>query len=961
MAGAEAEPLAAVLQKAQVADAATRQDAEQALEARERDNLAGHARDLAIELEAEDRPIAVRALAGLLLKNALDAKTESLRAEREDRWLSLPTDIRNAVKSSLLSSLHSHEAQARHTAAQAIGKIARAELHRGDWPDLVPSLMNNMSASSSGLRQATMQALGYVCEETAQQQFEQSFVDRVLTAVVSGMRATLPSSSSSSSSSSEQQQHQQHSSSSSASEKQQHHQQHDVEVRLAATEAMHNALAFVEENFKRDNERNYIMQVVCEGTCSPDTRIRQASYECLVAIATEYYPYLAPYMSTIYDLSAWRIRNDDESVALQAIEFWSSIAEEEAEREEARDEGDDKVLLYGFLRSALQQLVPLLLETLTKQADPEDEDPDLWNTAMAGGTCLGLVSAVAKDDVVPLVMPFVNANVSKESWREREAATYAYGSIMEGPDPSNLVATASEAVPYMLSLLKDSNASVRDTAAWTLGRIFECVHGREGENQVKLLSESNIAYVVQNLEESLQSNDSARVTEKVCYAMQKLIAGFEERQGDRMSARASMLTQFFQRIAFVLLRVSERRDAATTKVRSTAYEALNELVRVSSRDTDNFVLQLVHKMIEQLDAVTQHDESKLNDEQRSQLFEMQGSVCGSLQVMIQKLSQSQSASQSGLLNYCDTIMAQLLRVLSYKNSTVHEEAFLAIGSVASMMGQAFDRYMDNLFPFVEQGLRNYEHYAVCQVTVGLVGDLSRALEGKIERFCGSIVPILLNNLQSSELNMKVKPPIISTLGDLALAVGPSFQQYISNVMAVLFEAAKTSIQMARQASQAREDTLETNYELRKSIFEAFSGIFMGLKEHREALDTLKQYDEHTALFLEEVAKDIDDSDAETLTGALGLLGDLAEALPSSARHLQRPGVAELARKGSQHHDPTVAQPANRAHTCAPIFFLMFMRQGECANSSRVVYIQVVAQGYCKRITTARAATSSCMI
>jgi importin subunit beta-1 len=137
---------------------------------------------------------------------------------------------------------------------------------------------------------------------------------------------------------------------------------------------------------------------------------------------------------------------------------------------------------------------------------------------------------------------------------------------MEGPDPSNLVATASEAVPYMLSLLKDSNASVRDTAAWTLGRIFECVHGREGENQVKLLSESNIAYVVQNLEESLQSNDSARVTEKVCYAMQKLIAGFEERQGDRMSARASMLTQFFQRIAFVLLRVSERRDAATSKV-----------------------------------------------------------------------------------------------------------------------------------------------------------------------------------------------------------------------------------------------------------------------------------------------------------------------------------------------------------------------------------------------------------
>lgn len=890
---ASTENLSVILRNAQVADASTRTAAEQQLETLEQQDLPGYLTALANELYSSDRAPEVRKLAGLLLKNSLDARDTSLQQQRVERWQALPDSATSDVKSKLLQSLHSHEAQARHTAAQAIGKVARADLHRGHWQSLVPSLRQNMESpsSNSGLRQATMETLGYVCEETAHQSFEQSFVDHVLTTVVRGINATTTPP---------------HTEASSQQEG-----APDNEVRLAATEALHNALSFAEENFKRDNERNYIMQVVCEGTRSNDARIRQASYECLVAIATEYYPYLMPYMNTIFELTKWTVHNDEESVALQAIEFWSSIAEEEAEREEAREDGDESVTLHNFVKGALQYLVPLLLETLTQQADPDEDDPDLWNIAMAGGTCLALLSTVAKDDVVPLVMPYVDTNVSKENWREREAATYAYGSIMEGPDPSKLVETASMAVPYMLQLLKDNNLAVRDTAAWTLGRMFECVHGREGASQIKLVTEQNLHNIVYSLLESLQSNDHARVTEKVCYAMQRLVSGFESSDN---AQRVALLTQHFQQIAYVLLKVSDRRDAGVTKVRSTAYEAVNELVRVSSHDTDEMVLELVQKMTEQLEMCVTHFDPNLSEEQRTVLFEMQGSICGSLQVMIQKLGQSHNAARASLLNSSDKIMEQLIKVLTFKNSTVIEEAFLAIGSLATVNGQAFDRYMGTLFPYLQEGLKNHEHFSVCQVAVGLVGDLCRALEGNIQRYCDSIVPILLTNLQSSGLNMKVKPPIISTLGDLALAIGAAFKQYLESVMTVLFEAAQTSVQTARQASHAREDMLETNHELRKSIFEAFSGIFMGFKDHREAVDMLKQYGDYTTAFLEEVAKDIGEDDPETLSGALGLLGDVAEALPSQARSLQKPGVELLMQKGTQNLDPSVHQPANRAYS-----------------------------------------------
>ncbi|CAD5170342.1 unnamed protein product [Musa acuminata subsp. malaccensis] len=149
-----------------------------------------------------------------------------------------------------------------------------------------------------------------------------------------------------------------------------------MDVRLAATRALYNALGFAQANFSNDMERDYITRVVCEATLSTEVKIRQAAFECLVAISSTYYNKLASYMQDIFNITAKAVREDDEPVALQAIEFWNSIS--------------------------LPALVPMLLETLLKQEEDQDQDEGSWNLAMAGGTCLGLVARTVGDDIVPL-------------------------------------------------------------------------------------------------------------------------------------------------------------------------------------------------------------------------------------------------------------------------------------------------------------------------------------------------------------------------------------------------------------------------------------------------------------------------------------------------------------------------------------------------------------------------------
>ena len=65
---------------------------------------------------------------------------------------------------------------------------------------------------------------------------------------------------------------------------------------MAAINALYNSLEFVRDNFEREGERNYIMQVVCEATQNSSVPVQVGAFECLVKIMTLYYEKMSFYM-----------------------------------------------------------------------------------------------------------------------------------------------------------------------------------------------------------------------------------------------------------------------------------------------------------------------------------------------------------------------------------------------------------------------------------------------------------------------------------------------------------------------------------------------------------------------------------------------------------------------------------------------------------------------------------------
>ncbi|KAH6798262.1 ARM repeat superfamily protein [Perilla frutescens var. hirtella] len=822
---------------AQSPDAKVRTEAESILSKFREENLPQYLLSLSFELSNDGKPIESRRLAGIILKNDLGAKDSGTKEQPVQQWVQIDISLKSQIKNSLLNTLGSAFREASHTAAQVVAEVASIEIPRKEWPELVGSLLANMTRpdGSPSLKQATLEALGYVCEVISDEDLVQDEVNAVLTAVAQGMNIS----------------------------------ELNPEVRLAATKALYNALEFARTNFNNEMERNYIMKVICDAALAKEAEIRKAAFECLVSIASTYYEVLEPYMQRIFELTSNAVKGDEEAIALQAIEFWSSICDEELELQdyEVPEIGDSSAPHSQFIQKALSTLVPMLLETLLKQDEDQDQDDGTWNLAMAGGTCLGLVAKTVGDAVVPLVMPFVEANISKTDWRSREAATYAFGSIIEGPSIEKLSPMVNAGLEFLLNAMNDENSHVKDTTAWTLSRIFELMHSPA--TGFSVVTPANFQRILGVLLASIK--DAPHVSEKVCGAIYFLSQGYED-----SGPSSSLLTPYLPDILSSLIATADRTDSSDSKLRSSAYETLNEVVRCSNiSETSEIIAKLLPAIMLKLEQTLSLQ--ILSSDDREKQGDLQASLCGVLQVIIQKLSSAEETKPI-IMQVADQIMLLFLNVFACRSTTVHEEAMLAIGALAYATGPGFEKYMQEFYKYLEMGLQNFEEYQVCAISVGVVGDICRALDDKILPFCDGIMTHLLKDLSSGELHRSVKPPIFSCFGDIALAIGVHFEKYISYALPMMQSASEVCAQM----DYNDEEMIDYGNQLRRSIFEAYSGILQGFKNSKAEL--MLPHAPHLLQFIELVAKD-EQRDASVTKAAVAVQGDLADALGSNVKML----------------------------------------------------------------------------
>jgi len=851
--------LVQVLERTVSADQDERTKAQSFLEQAAQTNLAEFLVGLCQVLADTSQSKIARQASGLQIKNYVTSKDESIKHTYQVRWRQLDENSRLRIKQLVLSALGTENTRP-SSAAQVVAGIACAEVPHNEWPELMDVLVQNVSKpdGTASQKEAALEAIGYICSDIRIDDFGR-YINNTLTAVVHGMGK----------------------------------EENSIHVKLAAANAMLAAIDFTVENFAEANERNFIMQVICEATQVTESQVKVVALQCLVKIVSLYYQHMEAYMApALFAITMEAIRSTNDEVCLQGIEFWSNICEEEmdlsiefTEAEEVGKPPDSTSRFYA--KGALRYLIPELMLILARQEEMDDEDD--WNPSKAAGVCLMLLSSLCEDDVLEFVVPFVTNNIRSNDWRFRDAAVMAFGSILEGPSTEKLKIIVDQGLNTLIELLQDGSVVVRDTTAWAIGRICEMM-------PESALKDESLRPLLEAMVASLQSEP--RVATNICWAFSSLAeSAYELSDVSEDDPETYCMSGVYENIIEKLLNTTDRPDGHQNNLRSAAYGAIMEMVKNSPKDCYDTVLKTTYVIMERIHALLQMESRIQSTSDRSQFNDLQSLLCATLQSVLRKVKEEHVSS------IADSVMGALLQMLQSSGPAdgVQEDALLAVGTLTEVVGPQFMKYMGAFKKYLILGLQNKAEYQVCIAAVGVIGDMARAISREMLPYCDEVMSVLLTNLSDASVHRSVKPHILSVFGDIALSIGTDFSKYLSIVLQTLQQAAEA------QVDKANYDMVDYLNELRESCLEAYTGIIQGLKgenekEISEEVGLMKPHIEFIVSFVAEVASDEDHSEG-TVASSAGLIGDLCIAFaPTCAVSLatlidSKPSIGNLLIEG----------------------------------------------------------------
>ena len=257
-----------------------------------------------------------------------------------------------------------------------------------------------------------------------------------------------------------------------------------------------------------------------------DPEVRKNVCRAIVMLLEVRLDRLVPQMNNIIDYMLQRTQDQDEGVALEACEFWLSLAEQPICKEVLQPHLDKlvPVLVRGMKYSEIDIIllrgdvdendenVPDREEDVkprfhrsrshhqsTNENMDDDDDDGLdddsslsdWNLRKCSAAALDVLANVFLTELLPVLLPILKETLFHSEWEIKESGILALGAIAEGC-MSGMIPHLAELVPYLVNCLSEKKALVRSITCWTLSRysfalIFRYLQD-EFKNQIQCIS-----------------------------------------------------------------------------------------------------------------------------------------------------------------------------------------------------------------------------------------------------------------------------------------------------------------------------------------------------------------------------------------------------------------------------------------------------------------------------------------
>ena len=514
---------------------------------------------------------------------------------------------------------------------------------------------------------------------------------------------------------------------------------------------------------------------------------------------------LIPHLHNIIEYMLLRTQDPDEQVALEACEFWLSLAEQPICKEvlaghlkrlipvlmsRMKYSEVDVILLKGDIEE--DEMIPDREEDIKprfhksrshtqrtsvsdsfgdanqgagdaeEDDDSEDDDEDDdghisdWNLRKCSAAALDVLANVFHDELLTDVLPILKETLFHSDWMVKESAILALGAIAEG-SMNGMVSHLPQLVPYLITCLSDKKALVRSITCWALSRYSHWVVQQPHDGFLKPLMEELLKRIL---------DANKRVQEAACSAF----ATLEE---EACTELVPYLSYILETLVFAFRKYQHKNllilyDAIGTLAESVGHH-LNK---------PEYISMLMPPLIEKWNI--------LKDDDRD-LFPL-----------LECLSGVATALQSGFLPYCEPVFRRCLSLVeqTLNHSAAHNahpdqydppnKDFMIVAlDLLSGLAEGLNGLIENLiassnimsllFQCMQDPMPE-----VRQSSFALTGDLTKACFQHVKPCIAEFLPVLGQNLKADYIS--VCNNAAWAIGEIAVKMGQDMKPYIPLVL-----------------------------------------------------------------------------------------------------------------------------------------------------------------------------------
>ncbi|KAB5553948.1 hypothetical protein PHYPO_G00044520 [Pangasianodon hypophthalmus] len=678
-------------------------------------------------LKSEDEP--TRSLSGLILKNNVKA-----------HYQNFPPAVADFIKQECLSNIGDPSPLIRATIGILITTIAsKGELQT--WPELLPQLCNLLNSEDYNTCEGSFGALQKICEDSSEL-LDSDALNRPLNIMIPKFLQFFKHCS--------------------------------PKIRSHAIACV-NQFIIGRAQALMDNIDTFIESLFALAA-DEDSEVRKNVCRALVMLLEVRIDRLIPHMHSIVQYMLQRTQDPDENVALEACEFWLTLAEQPICKEVLsghlvqlipilvngmKYSEIDIILLKGDVEEdeaipdSEQDIKPRFHKSRTvtlqheggegeegEDIDEDDDDDDDtlsdWNLRKCSAAALDVLANVFRDELLPHLLPLLKDLLFHPDWVIKESGILVLGAIAEGC-VQGMVPYLPELIPHLIQCLCDKKALVRSIACWTLSRYAHWVVSQPPDAYLKPL-------MTELLKRILDGNK--RVQEAACSAF----ATLEE----------EACTELVPYLGFILDTLVFAFGKYQHKNLLILYDAIGTLADSVGHHLNQpeYIQKLMPPLIQKW--------NELKDEDKD-LFPL-----------LECLSSVATALQSGFLPYCEPVYQRcvtlvqktLAQAMMYNQHPEQYEApdkdFMIVAldllsGLAEGLGGHVERLVarSNIMTLLFQCMQDTMP-EVRQSSFALLGDLTKACFLHVKPCISEFMPILGLNLN---------PEFISVCNNATWAIG----------------------------------------------------------------------------------------------------------------------------------------------------------------------------------------------